>query len=158
MKLTLILVGKTFQSFINEGFEEYSTRLKHYLTFEIDVIPELKAAKNLSTEQIKEKEGELILKKFQAGDHIALLDEKGKTFNSTGFASYIEKRMQAGAKRLVFVIGGAFGFSQKVYDAANDKISLSAMTFSHQLVRLVFAEQLYRAMTIINHEPYHSAH
>jgi 23S rRNA (pseudouridine1915-N3)-methyltransferase len=155
MKISLILVGKTFQSFVSEGFEEYSSRLKHYLPFETEIIPELKAAKNLSTDQIREREGELLLQRFQSGDHIVLLDERGKTFTSEGFATFIEKRMHTGLKRLVFAVGGAYGFSQKVYNAADDKIALSAMTFSHQLVRLVFAEQLYRAMTIINGEPYH---
>jgi len=155
MKITLLLVGKTFQSFISKGFEEYSSRLKHYLPFETEIIPELKSTKNLSVEQIKEREGELILQRFQTGDHITLLDERGKTFTSETFASFIEKRIQTGQKRLLFVVGGAYGFSQKVYDAAADSIALSTMTFSHQLVRLVFAEQLYRAMTIIRHEPYH---
>jgi 23S rRNA (pseudouridine1915-N3)-methyltransferase len=155
MKISLVLVGKTFQAFVGEGVAEYSARLKHYLPFETEVIPELKSAKSLSTEQIKEREGELLLQRFQSGDRIVLLDERGLTFTSEGFAAFIEKRMQAGTKRLVFVVGGAYGFAQKVYDVANDRIALSAMTFSHQLVRLVFAEQLYRAMTIINGEPYH---
>jgi len=155
MKISLILVGKTFQSFVSEGFEEYSSRLKHYLPFETEIIPELKAAKNLSTDQIREREGELLLQRFQSGDHIVLLDERGKTFTSEGFATFIEKRMHTGLKRLVFAVGGAYGLPQKVYNAADGKIALSAMTFSHQLVRLVFAEQLYRAMTIINGEPYH---
>jgi 23S rRNA (pseudouridine1915-N3)-methyltransferase len=155
MKIVLIVVGKTFQQFILEGFADYYARLKHYLPFEMEIITEPKTMKNVSIEQQKEREGVLIIKSFQAGDYIILLDEHGKTFTSAGFASFIDKRMQTGIKRLVFVIGGAFGFSQQVYCAADDKIALSSMTFSHQLVRLVFVEQLYRAMTIISRERYH---
>ncbi|MDR2621821.1 MAG: 23S rRNA (pseudouridine(1915)-N(3))-methyltransferase RlmH [Dysgonamonadaceae bacterium] len=155
MKIQLTVVGKTFQDFVRKGVDEYSARLKHYLPFEIEIIPDIKNAKNFSFDQIKEKEGELILKSFQPGDCIVLLDERGLTFTSPGFAKYIEKKMQSVSKRLVFVIGGPYGFSQKVYEVASEKIALSEMTFSHQLVRLVFAEQLYRAMTIIANEPYH---
>ncbi|GHT62529.1 ribosomal RNA large subunit methyltransferase H [Bacteroidia bacterium] len=155
MKTQLIVVGKTFQDFILKGVNEYCTRLKHYLPFEMEVIPDMKNTKNLSFDQLKEKEGELILKSFQAGDFIVLLDERGLTFTSLEFSKYIEKKIQTVPKRLVFVIGGPYGFSQKIYDAAREKIALSKMTFSHQLVRLVFVEQLYRAMTIIGNEPYH---
>ena len=155
MKIQLILIGKTTQEFVRLGFDEFSGRLKHYLPFEMEIIPELKSAKNLSTEQQKEKEGELLLKSFKPGDYIVLLDKKGKEMSSMQFAEYLEKKKQVVSKRLVFVIGGPFGFSPKVYEAAHEKISLSKMTFSHQLIRLIFAEQLYRAMTILSHEPYH---
>jgi 23S rRNA (pseudouridine1915-N3)-methyltransferase len=155
MKIHLTVVGKTFQDFVRKGVDEYSTRLKHYLPLEIEVIPDVKNTKNLSFDQLKEKEGELILKSFQTGDFVVLSDERGTIFSSPEFAEYIGKKMQTIPKRLVFVIGGAYGFSQKVYEAAHEKIAFSTMTFSHQLVRLVFVEQLYRAMTILNNEPYH---
>ncbi|MDR1561991.1 MAG: 23S rRNA (pseudouridine(1915)-N(3))-methyltransferase RlmH [Dysgonamonadaceae bacterium] len=155
MKIIITAVGKTFQQFVSEGLDDYYSRIKHYLPLETHIINEAKSAKNLSIQQQKDYEGELILKSFQAGDYKVLLDEKGQSFSSTGFASFIEKRMQSGIKRLIFVIGGAYGFSQNVYNAADEKITLSQMTFSHQLVRLIFAEQLYRAMTIINKEQYH---
>ncbi len=155
MKIQLIVVGKTVQNFVQQGFDEFSGRLKHYLSFETETIPELKNTKNLSFEQQKEKEGELLLKYFQPGDYIVLLDEKGKEMSSVQFAAFLEKKMHVISKRLVFVIGGPYGFSPKIYETAHDKISLSKMTFSHQLIRLIFVEQLYRAMTILNHEPYH---
>ena len=155
MKIVLLLVGKTAQDFVQKGVEEFCGRLKHYIPFELEIIPDLKNTKNLSFEQVKEKEGELILKSLQSGDCVVLLDERGKEFSSLKFAEYIEKKTHTVSKRLVFVIGGPYGFSQKVYDAAQEKISLSKMTFSHQLIRLIFAEQLYRAMTILNNEPYH---
>jgi len=155
MKIQLIIVGKTFQDFVLKGVYEYCTRLKHYIPFEMEIIPDIKNTKNLSFDQVKEKEGESILKSLQAGDFVVLLDERGLTFTSLGFSKYIEKKMQTVSKRLVFVIGGPYGFSQKVYEASHEKIALSKMTFSHQLVRLVFVEQLYRTMTILNHEPYH---
>jgi 23S rRNA (pseudouridine1915-N3)-methyltransferase len=155
MKIQLIVVGKTFQDFVLKGMDEYSSRLKHYLPFETEVIPDIRNTKNLSFDQQKEKEGELILKSLQTGDFVVLLDECGATFTSLEFAKYIEKKMHTIPKRLVFVVGGPYGFPQKVYETAHEKIALSKMTFSHQLVRLVFTEQLYRAMTILNHEPYH---
>ncbi|MDR1632138.1 MAG: 23S rRNA (pseudouridine(1915)-N(3))-methyltransferase RlmH [Dysgonamonadaceae bacterium] len=155
MKIHLIVVGKTFQDFVLKGMDEYSARLKHYLPFETEVIPCIKNTKSLSFDQLKEKEGELILQSLQTGDFVVLSDERGATFTSLEFAKYIEKKMQTVPKRLVFVIGGPYGFSQNVYEAAHEKIALSKMTFSHQLVRLVFVEQLYRAMTILNNEPYH---
>jgi len=155
MKIQLIVVGKTFQDFVLKGVNEYCIRLEHYFPFEIEVIPDIKNTKNLSFDQVKEKEGKLILKSLQTGDFVVLLDERGMTFTSLGFSKYVEKKMQTVSKRLVFVIGGPYGFSQKVYEAANEKIALSKMTFSHQLVRLVFVEQLYRTMTILHHEPYH---
>jgi 23S rRNA (pseudouridine1915-N3)-methyltransferase len=155
MKIQLTVVGKTFQDFVLKGVDEYAARLKHYLPFEMEIIPDIKNAKNLSFDQIKEREGELILKSLQAGDFVVLLDECGMTFTSLGFSQYIEKKMQTVPKRLVFVIGGPYGFSQKVYETAQERIALSKMTFSHQLVRLIFVEQLYRAMTILGNEPYH---
>jgi len=155
MKIQLIVVGKTFQDFVLKGINEYCVRLKHYLPFEMEIIPDNKNTKNLSFDQVKEKEGQLILKSLQTGDFVVLLDERGMTFTSLGFSKYIEKKMQTVPKRLVFVIGGPYGFSQKVYETAHEKIALSKMTFSHQLVRLVFVEQLYRTMTILNREPYH---
>jgi len=155
MKIVLLLVGKTAQDFVQKGVDEFCGRLKHYIPFELEIIPDLKNTKSLSFEQVKEKEGELILKSTQSGDCLVLLDERGKEFSSLKFAEYIEKKTHTVSKRLVFAIGGPYGFSQKVYDAAQEKISLSKMTFSHQLIRLIFAEQLYRAMTILNNEPYH---
>ncbi|MDL2223847.1 23S rRNA (pseudouridine(1915)-N(3))-methyltransferase RlmH [Bacteroidales bacterium OttesenSCG-928-M06] len=155
MKIRLIVIGKTNQDFVEKGVNEFCNRLKHYISFSMDVIPDIKNTKKLSTEQQKEKEGELILKNIQSGDYIVLLDEKGKEFTSIQFSEYIEKKSHTIAKTLVFVIGGPYGFSPKVYQAAQEKISLSRMTFSHQLIRLIFIEQIYRAMTILNNEPYH---
>ena len=155
MKMQLIVIGKTNQDFVQKGLDEFCARLKHYIPFELEIIPDIKNTKNLSFEQQKEREGELILKTFQPGDFIVLLDEKGKEFTSLKFAEYLEKKTHTVSKRLVFVIGGPYGFSQKVYEAAFEKIALSKMTFSHQLIRVIFAEQLYRAMTILNNEPYH---
>jgi 23S rRNA (pseudouridine1915-N3)-methyltransferase len=155
MKIQLWVVGKTSQTFVQEGLAEFCGRLKHYLPFEMEVIPDIKNTKNLSFEQMKEREGETILNCFQPGDYIVLLDEHGKEFTSMEFAGYLEKKTHTVPKRLVFVIGGPYGFSSKVYEAAQEKIALSKMTFSHQLVRLIFVEQLYRAMTILNNEPYH---
>ena len=137
------------------GIEEYSKRLAHYVPFEMIVIPELRNTKSLSTDQQKEREADLILKSLLPGDYIVLVDEHGKEFTSMQFASYLEKKMANVAKRLVFVIGGPYGFSNRVYQAAHEKISLSKMTYSHQMIRLIFTEQLYRAMTILNNEPYH---
>ena len=130
-------------------------RTKHYTSFDMEVIPELKNTKSLSMEQQKEKEGELILKAIQPGDVVVLLDEHGKEFRSIEFADWVEKKMHTVNKRLVFVIGGPYGFAPSVYAAAQEKISLSKMTFSHQMIRLIFVEQLYRAMTILNNGPYH---
>ena len=155
MKILLLVTGKTNQAFVQAGMDEFCNRLKHYIPFELEVIPDLKNTKNLSFEQQKEKEGELILKQIQSGDHVVLLDEHGTEFTSLKFAEYLEKKKQTVAKRLVFIIGGAYGFSPKVYAIAQGKIALSQMTFSHQLIRLIFVEQLYRAMTILNNEPYH---
>ena len=155
MRVTLLLVGKTVNKHFVELIDEYAGRVKHYIGFDITVIPELKNTKNLSTDQQKQQEGELILKQIQTADHVVLLDEHGKEFRSVEFSTWVEQKMQTVSKRLVFVIGGPYGFSQEVYGRANEKISLSRMTFSHQMVRLIFVEQLYRAMTIMRGEPYH---
>lgn len=155
MKIQLLLVGKTNQNFVEMGIKEFSNRIKHYLSFEIEIIPDLKSTRNLTFEQIKEREGDLIEKNILQGDYVVLLDDKGKEYTSVQFAHYLEKKMQTVPKRLVFIVGGAYGFSDKIYNLAKEKISLSKMTFSHQLIRLIFVEQLYRGMTILNNEPYH---
>jgi 23S rRNA (pseudouridine1915-N3)-methyltransferase len=155
MKIILLVIGKTDAGYFIDSVNEYRKRLVHYIPFEIQVIPDIKNTKSLTPEQQKEKEGELILKSLQAGDHIVLLDEKGKEYTSLQFANYIEKKTHNVSKRLVFIIGGPYGFSQAVYDKTDEKLTLSRMTFSHQMVRLIFVEQLYRAMTILNNEPYH---
>ena len=155
MRIGLILVGKTVNRHFVELIDEYAGRVKHYISFDITVIPELKNTKSLSVDQQKHQEGELILKQLQGGDHVVLLDEHGKEFRSVEFSKWVEQKMQTVNKRLVFVIGGPYGFSSDVYAKANEKISLSKMTFSHQMVRLIFVEQLYRAMTIMRGEPYH---
>jgi 23S rRNA (pseudouridine1915-N3)-methyltransferase len=155
MKLILIVIGKTDNDYINKGIDIFRNRLKHYLPFEIKYIPDLKNTKNLSVDQQKVKEGELILSNIDKSDHLILLDENGKEFSSVDFSKYIQKKMLSGIKNLVFVIGGPYGFSKEVYNRASGKVSLSKMTFSHQMVRLIFIEQLYRAMTILRGEPYH---
>ena len=155
MKTVLLVVGRTVEPHYISAINDYVERTKHYISFELEVIPELKNTKNLSEEQQKEKEGDLILKSLQNGDVIVLLDEFGKEFRSVEFARWMEKKLANVNKRLVFIIGGPYGFAQKVYDSAQEKISLSKMTFSHQMIRLIFIEQIYRAMTILNNEPYH---
>lgn len=154
MKIELIQVGKTVNKIFVEGINEYLGRIKHYVPFNITTIPEIKNTKSLSESQQRTLEGTLILKQLQAQDTVVLLDEHGKEFRSVEFAAWLEKQQQV-ARRLVFVIGGPYGFSDDVYERANSKISLSKMTFSHQMVRLIFCEQLYRACTIIQGEPYH---
>ncbi|MBO5314305.1 MAG: 23S rRNA (pseudouridine(1915)-N(3))-methyltransferase RlmH [Prevotella sp.] len=154
MKTLLILVGKTTSKVFNTGINDYVERISHYMPFDIITIPELKNTKSITEEQQKEKEGELILKHIQPGDTLVLLDEHGKEFRSIELANWLERKQQT-CRRLVFVIGGPYGFSKEVYDKANEKISLSKMTFSHQMVRLIFTEQIYRACTIIKGEPYH---
>ncbi len=154
MKTTLILVGKTSGSLFVSGIGDYVNRINRYMPFEVKVIPELKNSKNLGESLQKEKEGELILKNIDAKCFVTLLDEHGSEMRSTEFASWLENRQQI-SRPLVFVVGGPYGFSRSVYDRADCKISLSRMTFSHQMVRLVFVEQLYRACTIIKGEPYH---
>jgi len=155
MKISLYLIGKTDDTYIKDGFEKFQKRLKHYIKFETIVLPDIKKAKNLSEQQQKQKEAELILSKVETSDFLILLDEKGKEFTSVQFSSYLQKKMLAATKHLIFVIGGPYGFDQSVYERANDKIALSKMTFSHQMVRLIFIEQLYRAFTILKGEPYH---
>ena len=150
MKTVLLMVGKTMDKHLVALMEDYVER-----TFDVEVIPDLKSTKNLSEEVQKEKEGELILKALQPGDYVVLLDEGGKEMRSVEFAQYLRHKMNTLSKRLVFVIGGPYGFSQKVYQSATEKMSLSRMTFSHQMVRLIFVEQLYRAMSILAGSPYH---
>lgn len=156
MKLTLILVGKTSFSFVRDGIAIYEKRILHYLPYERIEIPDIKGTASLSAEMVKEKEGEMLLKKIKPQDEVILLDEHGKEFSSTEWAHYLENKMITGAKNITFVIGGAYGFSKAVYDRADSKVSFSRMTFSHQIIRLFFTEQLYRAMTIIKGEPYHN--
>lgn len=155
MQIELIVIGKTNASYLQQGIEEYVGRLKHYIPFTLSVIPDIKNVKSLSKEQIKTKEGELILKTVDKSDVLVLLDENGKQFTSVEFSKNIQQHMLSGRKRVVFVIGGAYGFSADVYNRANTKNALSKMTFSHQMVRLIFVEQLYRALTILKGEPYH---
>ena len=154
MNITLLVVGKTTDSHIEALIQEYQKRLTHYLPFTLQVIPELKNTKALTSEQQKQAEGELILRTITPATDLILLDEHGKEYRSIEFADYIQKRMSSG-RDVVFVVGGPYGFSEAVYQRANGKISLSKMTFSHQMVRLFFVEQIYRAMTILRGEPYH---
>ncbi len=155
MNIKLIAIGKTDNKNLQSLIDEYSKRLSFYIKFELDIILDIKNVKNLSESQQKEKEGELILSKITATDQLILLDENGKNFSSIDFSSELQKKMNSGVKTLVFVIGGPYGFSESVYKNANGKISLSLMTFSHQMVRLFFIEQLYRGFTILKNEPYH---
>ena len=154
MKTVLLQVGKTVNKHFIAGINDYAERISHYMPFDIVTIPELKNTKNLTEEQQKQSEGELILKQLQPSDTVVLLDEHGKEYRSIEFASWLEQKRNV-ARRLVFVIGGPYGFSEAVYNRANEKLSLSKLTFSHQMVRLVFTEQIYRACTIIKGEPYH---
>lgn len=155
MKVELWMVGKTSFSYLKEGIDIYQKRLKHYLPFALEVIPDLKNTKNLNEKQIKSKESDLILKKLSPQDFLILLDENGKEYDSVAFAKFIEQKRSLSHKKIVFLIGGAYGFSESVYQRSNGKISLSKMTFSHQMVRLFVVEQIYRAMTILKNEPYH---
>jgi len=155
MRITLLTVGKTDVKWVREGLDLYGSRLRHYVPFVLNEIPELKGAGALSREQIKEKEGGLILAQLRPADEVYLLDEHGREYRSIEFAAFLEDRMAHSGRDLVFVVGGAYGFSDEVYARATGKISLSRMTFSHQMVRTLFAEQLYRAFTIIKGEPYH---
>jgi 23S rRNA (pseudouridine1915-N3)-methyltransferase len=155
VEIKLIWIGKTEEKYLETGIEIYLKRIKHYINFQIVTVHELKNTKSLSIEQIKQKEGELLLKMIRQSDKLVLLDENGQIESSISFSVFIEKMMLTGIKNLIFVIGGAYGFSLEVYQRANAKISLSKMTFSHQLVRLVFVEQIYRAFTILKGEPYH---
>lgn len=155
MTIKLLVLGKTDSTQLSQLIEEYQNRLKHYIKFELEIIPDIKNTKNLSEKQQKEKEGNAILNKLNATDLLVLLDEKGKQKTSVEFSEYLQKNMNSGLKQLVFVIGGPYGFSDAVYQKSQGKISLSKMTFSHQMVRLFMMEQLYRAFTILRNEPYH---
>lgn len=155
MKVKFVCIGKTGKPFLESGEKEYLDRLKHYVSIERIEIPDIKNAKSLSFSQIKELEGKEILSKVQAGDQLILLDENGTHYTSVAFSQFMQQKFNAGGKNLIFVVGGAFGFSEAVYAAATGKISLSKMTFSHQMIRMIFFEQLYRAMTILKGEPYH---
>lgn len=155
MKIKLIAIGKTDSQDLNRLIETYKNRLQHYVKFELFIIPDIKKVKNLSENQQKEKEGELILKQLQPTDQLILLDEKGKDFRSIEFSQFLQKKMNSGIKQLVFVIGGPYGFSKSVYQKSQGKLSLSKMTFSHQMIRLFFVEQIYRGFTILKNEPYH---
>lgn len=155
MNIKLIAIGKTDNKALQQLIDDYSKRLSFYVKFEIDIIPDIKNVKSMSEAQQKEKEGQLIIAKLTPTDQLILLDENGKTFSSVAFANEIQKKMNSGIKTLVFVIGGPYGFSETVYKQASGKISLSLMTFSHQMVRLFFIEQVYRGFTILKNEPYH---
>jgi 23S rRNA (pseudouridine1915-N3)-methyltransferase len=155
MKIVLITIGKTNEKYLIEGISDYQKRVKHYTNFERIEIANIKNAKNFSESELMKKEGELILKQIKNSDHLVLLDDKGKDFTSQKFAQKLQQWMLSGKKRLVFVVGGAYGFSDEIYKRGNEKLSLSKMTFSHQMVRLFFVEQIYRGYTILNNEPYH---
>lgn len=155
MKIKLLAIGKTDDKNLIQLIEKYQKRLNHYIKFELKIIPDIKNAKNLSENQQKEKEGTLILKELNTTDQLVLLDEKGKEFRSIEFSKFLQKKMNSGIKQLVFVIGGPYGFSKSVYKKAQGKVSLSKMTFSHQMIRLLIVEQFYRGFTILKNEPYH---
>tara|TARA_R100001369_G_scaffold90875_2_gene130681 strand:- start:9 stop:482 length:474 start_codon:yes stop_codon:yes gene_type:complete len=155
MKITLLAIGKTDDKNLQTLTAAYSKRLKHYVSFSFEIIPDIKNSKNLSEKLQKQAEGQEILKRLQPSDNLILLDENGKQFSSVGFSQFLQKKMNSGLKNLVFVIGGPYGFSDEIYERANGKISLSKMTFSHQMVRVFFVEQLYRGFTILRNEPYH---
>ena len=155
MKITLLTVGKTDRDWVKQGLDIYMSRLKHYIPFSIVEIPELKNVSSLSKDQIKSKEGELLFKNIRPIDDVILLDERGKEYSSTEFAKVLQDKITHSGKDIVFIIGGAYGFSEDIYKRANSKMSLSRMTFSHQMVRAIFAEQIYRAFTIMRGEPYH---
>lgn len=155
MEIELMTVGKTTSKIIIAGIEEYTKRLRHYIPYSINMLPDVRNAGKLKADQQKEAEGEMILSKLSASDFVVLLDERGKEYTSMEFSAFIERQMVAGRKKVVFVVGGPYGFSQAVYDRADSKLSLSKMTFNHEMVRLFFTEQIYRAMTILRNEPYH---
>ena len=156
MKVELWMIGKTNEAYLKDGISIFEKRIKRYLPFQIEILPDIKNAKNLSPENLKIKEGESFLKRLDNKDFLILLDERGKQFSSIEFSKYLESRLQHAHRKLIFLIGGAFGFSDAIYFRANQKISLSKMTFSHQMIRVFFLEQLYRAMTILRKEPYHN--
>lgn len=155
MTIKLLAIGKTDNRELQILIDDYQKRLGFYIKFEFEIIPDLKKVKHLSEDQQKQKEGELILDKISSSDVMILLDENGKQYDSVSFSNYLQKHMNSGIKQLVFVIGGPYGFSSEVYQKANGKLSLSKMTFSHQMVRLFMIEQLYRGFTILRNEPYH---
>ncbi len=155
MKIKLLAIGKTDDANLNALINTYQNRLKHYIKFELEIIPDIKNVKNLSQSQQKEKEGALILSKLAPTDQLVVLDEKGRDFRSIEFSNFLQKKMNSGIKQLVFVIGGPYGFSEAVYKKAQGKVSFSKMTFSHQMIRLFVVEQVYRAFTILKNEPYH---
>jgi 23S rRNA (pseudouridine1915-N3)-methyltransferase len=155
MKISIVLIGKTAHKYLNEGIKIYDKRLQKYIPCSFQYLPDIKNAKNLSATLIKEKEGDMLLQSFGSNDYVVLLDENGKTYTSVQFAKQLQHFMNTSVRHLKFVIGGAYGFSQPVYQRANAKMSLSNMTFSHQMVRLIFIEQLYRGFSILNNEPYH---
>ena len=155
MKGVLIVVGKTTDKRFEAITQEYIERIRHYIPFTVEVIPELKNTKGLSQDEQKKREGELIQKNLQPGDYVVLLDEHGSERSSMDFASWMQKKMASGPKRLVFIVGGPYGFSDAIHQKGNEEISLSRMTLSHQMIRMFFVEQIYRAMTILNGEPYH---
>jgi 23S rRNA (pseudouridine1915-N3)-methyltransferase len=155
MKVILLVVGKTTDAWATTAIAIYEKRLKHYIPFQIEVIPDMKSTKNLTEDQIRQREAEQILAWNKPGDALVLLDENGATFDSEEYANYLQKKMNSGIRNLIFVVGGPYGFALSVYDACREKLSLSRMTLTHQMVRVFFTEQLYRAMTILNNEPYH---
>lgn len=156
MKIVLLCVGKTDEDFVKKGCEVYLKRLQHYAKTEVIFIPDLKGVASLNPEQRNEKEGEQILKQLEETDRIILLDEGGEEFSSRKFSQYLQKQFNTGSKRIVFIIGGAFGFSEPIYAKSHGKLSLSKMTFNHQMIRMFFLEQIYRGFTILNNEPYHN--
>ena len=156
MTIRLIVVGKTDIGYLQQGIDEYVGRLKHYVKFEVEVIPALRDQKNASPDEMKEREAQLLIRKLEGCDRIVLLDEHGTERTSMEFAQYLQKQMNSGIRTLAFVVGGAFGFAPSIYAAAHDKMSISRMTLTHQMVRLFFVEQLYRAMTILKGEKYHN--
>lgn len=155
MILRLIAIGRTTSPHLRNEIEEYVNRMQHYVRFEFLEIPDVKISKGMDAEQVRQKEGHALMKGIDEGAHVVLLDERGKTFSSVKFAEHLQKRFNSGGKSIVFVIGGPYGFSPQLKERSNEKLSLSPMTFSHQMVRLIAAEQLYRAMTILRNEPYH---
>jgi 23S rRNA (pseudouridine1915-N3)-methyltransferase len=156
MKIELWAIGKTSEKYLSEGIAIFEKRIKNYLPFNLVILPDVKL-RTTDGEALKREEGKMLLSKINPDDYLVLLDERGASFTSVSFAQYLEKRLSGSGRRLIFVIGGAFGFSPEVYARANDQISLSSMTFSHQMIRLFFLEQLYRGMTILKNEPYHNA-
>ena len=155
MNYTLLVIGKTEEEWLQKGIDNYVGRLQHYLNFDLQVVSSLKNVKSLPDNVLKNKEGEQLLSKLHTSDFVVLLDDKGKQFTSVEFAGQVQSQLNSGFKRVVFIVGGAFGFSEEVYSRANSKLSLSKMTFSHQMIRLLFVEQLYRSMTILRGEKYH---